>query len=159
MKLNPTGGENPFEFCLRQKIVGFGWGVDGSPKNIEEYKNLLSKQKLYLEENANRAASTFAKVNKGDIIWTFDKNGEYYICRINGDYAYSNKPEYKKAHIVNYKSCSVFYKIGSGNLVPNAIIHSLGVCGVIQIVKNDKAIELSELLIHYAEKLEKEKEA
>lgn len=157
MKLNPTNGKNSFEFCYREKIVGFGWSVEGSPKSIEEYRKFLDEQKLYTGNTSlAKAINAFEKVNKGDIIWTVDKRGVYYICRIDGEYQYSNEPKHKEADIVNYMHCSIFHKIDSLDSVPDSIIHELRVCGTIQAVKNDKAIELSELMIKYVDTLEKQ---
>lgn len=159
MKLNPKNGKNSFEFCYQEKIVGFGWSVEGSPKSIEEYRKFLDEQKLYAGDTGlTKAINAFEKVNKGDIIWTVDKRGLYYICRIDGEYQYSNEPKHKEADIVNYMHCSIFHKIDSPDLVPDYIIRALGVRGTIQSAKNDKAVELSELLIKYIDGLEKEKE-
>lgn len=44
MKLNPKNVKNSFEFCYQEKIVGFGWSVEGSPKSIEEYRKLDNSQ-------------------------------------------------------------------------------------------------------------------
>lgn len=157
MKLNPKDGKNSFEFCYQERIVGFGWSVEGSPKSIEEYRKFLDEQKLYAGDTGlTKAINAFEKVNKGDIIWTVDKRGAYYICRTDGEYLYSNEPKHKEADIVNYMRCSIFHKIDLLDLLPDSIIHELRVCGTIQAVKNDKAIELSELMIKYIDTLEKE---
>lgn len=160
MKLNPEGGENPFEFCLRQKIVGFGWGVEGEPKTPQELKELYEAQKpCFNERGFITAINAFVRMKKDDIIWTVDKYGTYYLCQTNGEFHCDYTGEYIKSHIVHYMACPVFYKIGTGELVPNAIIHSLGVCGTIQAVENEEAIKLSHHFLVYIKELEKEKEA
>lgn len=144
MQLRPNGGVDSFAFCLEQDIVGFGWGLEGTPETISEYRTLRTQEEAYPGDALlNATLDSFENMTASDyvnLVWVRDANGYYYICEITGPYQYSREDSHERAGIVNFASCT-FYRVGFVDLVPQPVLDKLEGDGVIQCVLDVGAIE------------------
>lgn len=144
MKLRPNGGVDSFAFCREQGIVGFGWGLDGNPETITEYRSIRTQEGAYPGDTLlNTTLDYFENMTTADyvnLVWVCDSDGYYYICEITGPYQYSRDDTHERAGIVNFAACT-FYRVGFEDLVPESVIAELNQSGVIRYVHDGSAIE------------------
>lgn len=157
IKPSSKEGVNPREFCLNENILGVGWVVDGNDKMTwEEYNNKALKKYYYEDEitfkkkqgsRSWKSAINIIKDNMkiGDLCWTRDKNGVYYLGRIMGEWEYRGSKEYINADIVNIRKC-IWVKIGLIDEVPGKVINSFAARSTVQKVWDNTALEYSKLL-------------
>lgn len=149
MQLRPNGGVDSFTFCMEQDIVGFGWGLSGTPETISEYRALRTQEEAYPGDTLlNATLDSFENMTAADyvnLVWVRDADGYYYICEIIGPYQYSRDDSHERAGIVNFAACT-FYRVGFVDLVPQAVLDKLEGGGVIQCVLDVGAIEETEQL-------------
>lgn len=144
MQLRPNGGVDSFAFCMEQEIVGFGWGLDGTPETISEYRALRTQEGAYPGDTLlNTTLDSFENMTAADyvnLVWVRDADGYYYICEITGPYQYNRDEGHERAGIVNFAACT-FYRVGFVDLVPQPVLDRLEGDGVIQCVLDVGAIE------------------
>lgn len=157
IKPSSKEGVNAREFCLNKKILGIGWAVDGSDKMTWEEYNSKATKKYYYEDEINfkkkkgsrswKSAINIIKCNMriGDLCWTRDKSGVYYLGRIIGKWEYRGSQEYIDADIVNIRKCE-WIKIGLIDEVPGKVINSFAARSTVQKVWDNTALEYSKLL-------------
>ena len=59
----------------------------------------------------------------GDLCWTRDGDGNYYIGEISGDWEYRSAVDYRRADIVNVRPCR-WFRTGGTDSVPGKILNS-----------------------------------
>ena len=106
-----SDGVNPREFCLKRNIVGVGWPVDHTNNTLvwKEYYE-LAMETYYNQPERDKGwwPALNAMKNRmviGDLVWTRDTKGEYYLGRITSDWRYDTSGEYRDADMVNIRSC------------------------------------------------------
>lgn len=144
MQLRPNGGVDSFAFCMEEDIVGFGWGLKGTPETISEYRTMRTQEEVYPGDTLlNATLDSFENMTAADyvnLVWVRDADGYYYICEITGPYQYSRDDSHERAGIVNFAACT-FYRVGFVDLVPQAVLDKMEAGGVIQCVLDVEAIE------------------
>ena len=151
MKLRPHGASDTFNFCLSNSIVGFGWGLEGTPTTIKEYRTMRVQEGAYPGDTMlNDTLDSFENMTSPGssythLVWTIDPEGNYYICEITGGYQYKRDEAHDTAGVPNYVECR-FYKVGSEDLVPQYIINEFESSGVIRFVHDARAIEITKQL-------------
>lgn len=157
IKPSSKDGINPRRFCLEKNILGVGWAV-GESDNMtwEEYED-KALEIYYYEDKINfkkkqgsrswKSAINIIKYNMkiGDLCWTRDQNGVYYLGRIIGEWEYKGTKEYIDADIINVRKC-VWIKIGLIDEVPGKVINSFAARSTVQKVWDNTAVEYSKLL-------------
>lgn len=157
IKPSSKDGVNPRRFCLEKNILGVGWAI-GESDNMtwEEYED-KALEIYYYEDKINfkkkhgsrswKSAINIIKYNMkiGDLCWTRDQNGVYYLGRIIGEWEYKGTKEYIDADIVNIRKC-VWIKIGLIDEVPGKVINSFAARSTVQKVWDNTAVEYSKLL-------------
>jgi hypothetical protein len=75
-----------FDYCLRHKILGVGWKIYPQQQEAEweEYLKLASKTHPKL----NVCHYIKNHIHPGDLIWTRDTFGQYYLARVLSDWKY-----------------------------------------------------------------------
>lgn len=148
MKLRPNGGVDSFAFCREQGIVGFGWGLKGTPTTMTEYRSMRTHEGAYPgDKGLDQTLDCFENMTSSErthLVWTRDSDGDYYVCEITGSYQYNRDDAHEQAGIVNFASCN-FYSVGR-DLVPQAVMDALDASGVIQFVRDGESIETTEKL-------------
>ena len=103
--INPDAdtGINPRRFCLERNILGVGWPVEASgPLDWDTYQT-LGTAKFYDNEDKGWWPAVNAIRNRmaeSDLCWTRDREGNYYLGRVEGAWEYRSTPEYINADVV-----------------------------------------------------------
>lgn len=116
-----TSGVDPREFCLAKGILGVGWALgDAESLSWEEYSRVPREEKWKGWAAALGALHDRMKVN--DLVWTRDRQGNYYLGRVAGPWRYIGTEEHRQAAIVNVRPCK-WIKVGTTDAVPGPIVH------------------------------------
>lgn len=88
--IRPQGGsatvEQTFAHCLKHQVLGVGWRVDGlrATQNWEEYE-----EQAELEHTDLQVCRYIHKwMSPGDLVWTRDPSGQYYLARVKSGWEY-----------------------------------------------------------------------
>ena len=79
-----TMRQNLISYCLENHVLALGWSFLYEAKynyNIRTIQDLVTAAHLYYGAD-KKPVSTFAKLVPGDLIWTRDLDGFYYICKV-----------------------------------------------------------------------------
>ncbi|MBD7916172.1 hypothetical protein H9660_13560 [Clostridium sp. Sa3CUN1] len=166
IKPNSKESVNPRRFCLEKNILGVGWAV-GESDNMtwKEYESKALKKYCYEDKNNSKkkkvprswkVATNIVNKNMkiGDLCWTRDELGVYYLGRIIGEWEYKSTQEYINADIVNVRKCE-WIKVGLIDEVPGKVINSFATRSTVQKVWDNTALEYSKLLYNQYTKDEK----
>ena len=132
IKLHPNNPKS-FEVCLKNNVIGVGWRLgNGDYNTIDEYKKARKDYpKFSNEASLSLAINTFESIieNGGALLWTQSPDGEYYLCKTNGEYSYhghddKNNKEYIDADMINCLDCKKFHNIPP-KFVPKTIMRKI----------------------------------
>lgn len=128
VNLKPEGaqeGLDPRMFCINKGIVGIGWavdlGIDVDWKSYEKRAKEIYAEYLNLWWPAINALKNNIVV--GDLCWTRDWEGMYYLGKIKSEWYYNGEYEFKSHDIVNIRDCE-WHKVGTMDKVPGKVINS-----------------------------------
>jgi len=133
-----------FNYCLRNGLLGVGWRTNSqrNTKNWDEYFNEAS------QINGNLQICKYIQkwVSEGDLVWTRDTEGQYYLARVTSGWEYWTSLEAKELDIdvANIFRC-VFQSVDI-DAVPGKIIACFRATRSIQEVADNKAREYSKYL-------------
>lgn len=118
-------GIDPRRFCLDKNILGVGWKVNQT--GTVEWEDYIAEAR---SEYKHRGRSFTVAINAiknrmeiGDLCWTRDHDGTYYLGKITSDWRYENTPENSDADVVNIRSCE-WHKVGTVDVVPGKVVNS-----------------------------------
>lgn len=141
LHIKPDAEESvdPFKFCMDQNILGVGWPVEANgPLQWDGYHKAGCEK--YGQNNRKRwdqaVCTVHNKMKTDDICWTRDGNGNYYIGRIDGDWEYRSSDNYRRADIVNVRSCK-WRRVGGTDSVLGQILNSFIPPSTVQVVKGE----------------------
>lgn len=141
--IRPQGGlANPelsFSYCLKNKLFGVGWQI---PKKKDELIDWNTYEQRAVEEYVGKiSVMRYIKkwVSKGDLVWTRDTKGQYYIGQVLSPWEYFDNAEARDADIVNVFRVKL-KKVGSIDEVPGKIIACFRASKTIQEIANEAAI-------------------
>jgi hypothetical protein len=150
LKTNAENREDLIQECLhRQKFVAIGWSylyndaVTRDQYNIHIPGGMQEYLQAVRAENSGklpRAVSTFHKVEKDDIIWTRDLNGEYFLCRV------LSKPEPYCDKSLDIGCIIKVDVVSVGTNAPGKVIRCFSIPGTMQRICNDSIEEYSKVL-------------
>ena len=118
-------GVNPREFCLKNNIVGIGWQIP-QVGNISWDDYINQAKEKYKSNGRSFTAAIGAlkhRMKVGDLCWTRNTNGDYYLGRITSDWRYDASPSNRAADVVNIRSCD-WKKLGTVDVVPGKVVNS-----------------------------------
>lgn len=128
------------KFCIREKLIGVGWG------NIKTRVNSEDAIKLEALSYTNATAAVKAlnavrRMKPDDLIWTRLDN-IYYLCRVT-DIWENSRPndEHYKLDISNYVNVE-WVKIGMEQNVPGKVVNSFRPAACAQSVSGVKDISM-----------------
>lgn len=140
--IRPQGGlansELSVRYCLKNKLLGVGWQI---PKQEDELIDWDTYEKRAVEEyEGNIPVVRYIKkwVSKGDLVWTRDTKGQYYIGQVLSPWEYFDNAEARDADIVNVFRVK-FMKVGSIDEVPGKIIACFRASRTIQEIADETA--------------------
>jgi hypothetical protein len=142
---------DPFQYCMAKSIAGIGWRVEdevGSPpQNLEQYRELGHVQ--YSEKGDKSwwpAFNVFGyRMAQGDLCWTRDSGGTYYLGRIGGPWMYLHGKEADNFDIHSVRPCH-WQKVGLLDSVPRAVERSFAPARTVQAINDPTTAEFSEYL-------------
>lgn len=146
--IRPQGGtadmRTTFDYCLRNGFLGVGWRTNSqrNTKNWDEYFNEASQ----IHGNLQVCKYIQKWVSEGDLVWTRDTEGQYYLARIISGWEYWTSPEAKEMDIdvANIFRC-VLQRVEI-DAVPGKIVACFRATRSIQEVADNKAREYSKYL-------------
>jgi hypothetical protein len=158
--IRPGGGKaDPafsFAYCLREGVLGVGWQIEAPEGEVirwEVYEGLALKE-YGSAEALSRVRYLHDNVKWGDLLWTRDTAGKYYLGRASSPdgspnralaWEYFNTPDGRDADIVNVVRCRLF-PIPQADDVPGKIVACFRPSRVIQSISDETAILYSEFL-------------
>lgn len=125
LNINPDSDEdvNPRKFCFENNVLGFGWPVDTNSGQVD-WKDYEEKAESKYGSSWRKAINGLKrKMQEGDLCWTRDYNGTYYLGKVEGPWRYEDSPPHKRADIVNVRDCR-WVKVGASDKVPGRIVDS-----------------------------------
>ena len=149
IKTGAEEGVDPRMFCIDRNILGIGWRVPvdpDTPLGWDAYED-LGMEEYYKEGDKGWWPAVNAIHNRmkiGDLCWTRDWDGNYYIGRIAGGWEYRSTDDYRKADIVNVRPCR-WFQAGGADSVPGKVLNSFRTGKTVQAVHNDTSISYSKL--------------
>ena len=141
IKPDAEEGVDPRAFCLKHKILGVGWPVDEStPLDWNTYEKLGNETYYEKGDKGWRPAvnAIHNRMSIGDLCWTRDWEGNYFLGRIEGNWEYRSAPEYVAADVVNVRRCC-WVRTGTVDSVPGKVLNSFRAGRTIQAV-HDKTV-------------------
>ncbi|MDE3075035.1 MAG: hypothetical protein KGJ86_06360 [Chloroflexota bacterium] len=135
-------------YCRDAGLVGVGWGLaklpDGAP--------LETVLAAWHNEGSKVAVDTIARlakqVEEGDLMWTRDRLGRYWLCQVTGPWRYDASDESRRLDLYNVRPCKWLARSFRDYDVPGAVV--TGFTGVGQTLRrlgdHPTAIRVSELL-------------
>ena len=147
LHIRPYGGaadiDTTFAYCLKNSLLGVGWRVDiPNTRNWSEYYEAAAEQHgdvsicQYIRDN----------VAAGDLLWTRDLQGRYYLARVDSPWEYWQDEEARKQDIdiANIVRCHIVpVPIDE---VPGKIVACFRPSRTIQAVRDSAAVEYSKFL-------------
>jgi hypothetical protein len=146
--IRPQGGsadmKTTFDYCVREGTLGVGWRTasNRNTKNWGEYYEEASKA----HENLQVCKYIHKWVSPGDLAWTRDPSGHYYLARVTSGWEYWTTEESRRLDIdiANIFRCEL--KRVDIDEVPGKIVACFRAARTIQEIADDKAWEYSRYL-------------
>ena len=143
--IRPQGGsadmQTTFDYCIRNGILGVGWRTssDRNTNNWDEYYEEASQE----HENLNVCNYIHKWVGSGDLVWTRDTFGQYFLARVLSGWEYwtTEESNQRDIDIANIFRCEI--RQVAIDAVPGKIVACFRAPRTIQEVANDKAWEFT----------------
>lgn len=88
--IRPQGGtasvNTTFKYCLDNGILGVGWRVKNL-ENTTDWNLYYEKAKAHYN-NLNQCKYIKKYIKKDDLVWTRDRQGKYYLVKVNSGWEY-----------------------------------------------------------------------
>ena len=144
IKTSAQDGFDPRQFCLEKDFAGVGWPVEDEngrpPKDLDHYLKL--GQTRYYDEGDNGwwpAVNAIGnRMDKGDLCWTRDWNGVYYLGKIAGPWQYLHGDDADAVDVHCVRPCR-WVRVGLLDAVPGAVERSFGPSRTVQAVDDETA--------------------
>ena len=111
-----------FQHCLEHGLLGVGWRVDefAQTADWEAYERAASS----VHKSLQQPSYIYRNVERGDLVWTRDPDGQYYLARVTSGWEYwtSDDSREKDIDIGNIFRCD-FRKVASDK-VPRKVASS-----------------------------------
>lgn len=144
-------GVDPRKFCIEKQILGVGWPVDCNDKVDWDTYYKLGESEYYNQGDNGWWPALNAIKNRmqlGDLCWTRDWDGVYYLGRIAGEWMYSNDQENRAADVVNFRDC-IWKKVGEVDAVPGKVVNSFIPARTVQAVDDESVRLYSKFLYNF----------
>jgi hypothetical protein len=141
LKSAASAGVDPRRFCLDNDCLGVGWSV-GQALDLDAASYNSAARAMYAMDKGWFTAvnALQSRIAQGDLCWTRDLDGYYYLGRITGPWRYDSASENILADIVNVRPCT-WIKVGSAESVPGKVINSFRASRTLQRVA-DPTVQL-----------------
>ena len=150
IKTDAVEGVDPRRFCLERNILGVGWPVDG-PQSLDwDTYHALGTATYYDDGDKGWWPAVNAirnRMTEGDLCWTRDWEGNYYLGRVAGAWEYRATPEHTAADVVNVRRCR-WMRAGTVDSVPGKVVNSFRASRTVQAVHDETVLFYSKLLFN-----------
>lgn len=146
--IRPQGGSGDmqaaFDYCLKHGLLGVGWRTP-SRKNTKDWDTYFSEASAEYD-NLQVCAYIRKWVTEGDLVWTRDPHGRYYLARVNSGWEYwiTDEAEDSDIDIANIFRCTI--KAVEPGMVPGKVVACFRATRTMQEIADPKAREYSKHL-------------
>jgi len=146
--IRPGGGsagmQETFEYCRRNGFLGVGWRTESnqSTADWEQYFSEASK----IHNNLNVCKYINKWVSRGDLVWTRDINGQYYLARVRSGWEYWVGQESVERDIDIANIFRVDFQNVAIDQVPGKVTACFRAAKTIQKIADEKVTEYSKYL-------------
>lgn len=133
-----------FAHCMMNGILGVGWRTpsDRNTSSWDEYYEEACQE----HENLQICKYIHKLVSPGDLVWTRDSSGQYYLARVSSGWEYWTTEESRRLNIdiANIFRCEI--KLVEIDEVPGKIVACFRATRTIQKIADNRACEYSKFL-------------
>lgn len=129
---------DPNVFCVENEVVGFGWPVEPD-EDLLAWEDYASRGKQKYTADADwwtSIQSLKTRMVTGDLCWTRDAGGKYFVGRVLGVWQYRNAPDFRQAGVVNARYTQ-WLEAGNAFEVPGSVLGSFRSSRVLQKITGD----------------------
>lgn len=149
IKPDSEEGEDPFEFCKKNDILGCGWRLLDENENRIRPKDIDECEKLGRVQYDNArgfvvSIHALKEMEIDDLIWTRN-DGIYYLCRVTGKWRFENKEKNYRNDILNVVPVE-FIEIGTIENIPGKVVNSFRARSALQRIHGNPALEASKMI-------------
>ena len=147
LKPDAKKGVDPCKFCIDREILGIGWPVKSdSPIDWDTYQKLAESEGFNKYVSWKSAINALHdRMNAGDLCWTRNRFGEYFLGRIDGEWEYRGSEENLNSDIVNVRPCK-WFRFEDEEPVPGKVLNSFRASRTLQAIYDESAIRYSQIL-------------
>ena len=146
--IRPKGGsadmETTFNYCLKNQILGVGWRTKTN-RNTKDW-NQYYEEASQIHDNLNICKYIRKWVGEGDLVWTRDALGQYYLAIVTSGWEYWVSAEAKNLDIDIANIFRVEFRKIDIDAVPGKTVASFRARRTIQKISCRKAREYSKYL-------------
>lgn len=122
-------------------MLGIGWAIGQQQDENQTWDDYYTEaEKEYGYEQLARVRYFYKNVHEGDLIWTRDPKGQYYLAKVLSSWQHLETVESLAADIVNFVKCEIL-QVKSADEVPGKVTACFRPARAIQRI-NDPTIEL-----------------
>lgn len=141
--IRPQGGlakpELSVSYCLKNSLLGAGWQIPKKEDELIDWNTYEKRAAKKYEDKISGVRYIKKWVSKGDLVWTRDTKGQYYIGQVLSPWEYIDNAKARDADIVNVFRVK-FMKVESIDEVPGKIIACFRASRTIQKIANEAAV-------------------
>ena len=117
--------EATFRHCMENDLLGVGWRVD-ELANTTDWKTYERAATPVPHKSIQQPRYIYNNVTPGDLVWTRDPKGTYYLARVTSGWEYWTSDEGRENNIdiANVFRCA-FFEV-SLDEVPGVVVSSFG---------------------------------
>ncbi len=146
--IRPYGGSADipatFDYCLKNGILGVGWRVDGQ-ENTEDWDAFLREaSRVHTDLNVCKYIKKW--VSAGDLVWTRNALGAYYLARVLSGWEYWTSIESQSCDIDIANVFRVKMFAVELDAVPGKVVACFRAQRTMQEIADPKVLEYSKFL-------------
>ena len=139
--------------CRHDGVIGVGWGTElgelsAEPTVDEVCEAILRRHGAKDGQSGVNTVRRFAEqIQNGDLVWTRDSGGAYWLGRIQGPWRFDRSEEATRWDVNNARPCRWLERAARDFDVPGAVVRSfIGRASTLARVHSEPARKASELL-------------
>lgn len=150
LKSKPTSNVDPRRFCIENGILGFGWPVPTAQITTQDEYRRAAASHYPADKGWAKAFRALQTMSEGDLCWTRDRKGMYYLGRVTGGWTYVATDAHVQADIVNIRPCD-WKPVGLVEEVPGKVVASFRPAATVQRILDSTVQFYSALLYNERE--------
>lgn len=141
---------NTVNFSVEAGIVGVDWDVEvrsDETLNWDQYENRADEAGYSDKQSWVRALRAIHEhMNEGDLCYTRNQSGQFYLGRVTGPWRYETGSEYLKHELVNVRDCDWYRIHDPEETIPTELLESFGRGAVLQRIQDERLVAFSQRL-------------